>query len=180
MTTIDIKGEFLRRLQNPRGHVFPHELLKAVAKASSRKDKIEMLQAYAAKSPVYNTTIAFIVQCLYRPDVEFALPAGDPPFKQLDAQDETIAFTNLFSEMKKIGMFLKGSNKLIANPVIRERTFIQTLEKLCPREAKLILMMKAKKLDKRIYPNIDEKLFREAFPTFLPEPAPLKNESKTA
>jgi hypothetical protein len=163
----EIKSEFMQKIGLPRGNIFLHEVLKYAAKAPSQKDKIEILQAYAKRSDSYRASLKFFVEATYHPDVIFDLPAGTPPYKPLDALDETMAFSNLFNELKKIKQFCNCPAK-IQNKLIRERGFVQMLERLAPREAKLLLMIKDKKLDKRIYPTVDEKLFREAFPDWLP------------
>lgn len=167
MTTFE---EFMHRIKLPRGHIFIPELLKLVAKLPSQKERVAALQAYAGRTPVYEQSLKFMVQCLYHPEVIFDLPATDPVYKPLDAVDESQAFVTLLTELKNIRRFCFCPAK-IENAIVRERVFVQTLEKLSPREAKLLLMIKNKKLDKRVYPGVDEKLFRAAFPTWLPETA---------
>ena len=167
-TTPVTKESFLRQLNNPRGNVYLCELLKAAVKMPTRKDKIDILQAYAARKPNYSESLRYLVELLYHPAVSFDLPAGDPPFRPIDAADEELAHTTLLTELRNVKLFLKGANRRIPTDMVRERTFVQTLEKLCVREAKLLLMCKDKKLDKRVYPTIDASLFREAFPTWLP------------
>jgi hypothetical protein len=50
------------------------------------------------------------------------------------------------------------------NPIKRESIFIEVLETVSPEEAKLVLMMKDKKLT---YKGINRKLIEEALPEIL-------------
>lgn len=172
------KAEFLHRVRLPRGHIFFHDLLKALVKVPSKTERIEILRAYVARSKVYEEALKRFVETLYHPAVIFDLGEGQPTYKKLDAQDESMAYTTLMSEMKTMYRFVH-SRGMIQDDKIRERTFIQLLESLCPHEARLLLMLREKKLDKRVYPGVDDKIFREAFPTWLPS-TDAKNESTPA
>lgn len=166
------------RLKNPRGTVYLHELLKEASAIGDKKERIALLQLYAKKSPAYAKNLQFFVEVLHHPQVKMDLPPGIPPYRELDAADESMAFTNLFRELTKIGLFCQGSNKYVANQLKREKLFVQMLEALCPREAKLLLMLKDKKLDKRVYPLLTEAVFRDAFPQWFPPEEPKEDKAK--
>jgi hypothetical protein len=72
----------------------------------------------------------------------FELPEGAPPYKNVDMPDNW-GYNRLPKELRKFKYFFKG-NQLHA--IKREKIFIEVLESLSPDEAKLVLMMKDKKL----------------------------------
>ena len=64
-------------------------------------------------------------------------------------------------ELRKFQYFITGSK---LNPIKKESMFIEVLESVSPEEAKLVLMMKEKKLT---YKGINRKLIEEALPEIL-------------
>lgn len=151
-----------------RGTVFLHEFLKLLSKTVDRNQRIELLKIYHNSKPEYAKGIQFLCECLYHPAVKFNIPEGPVEYKVLDAADETCAYTNLFKAFANVKYLCFGPN-MIQNKVRRESMFIQMLEQLAPNESKLLIMIKDKKLDKRVYPLIDESIFREAFPQWFPK-----------
>lgn len=163
------------KLRAPGGTIFIHEILKETAKLSGKQEKINLLNAYMQKSPANAKLLQFFVEATFHPAVVFELPPGTPPYNQIDAADETLAYSTLTTELRNIRYFCKGPG-MIENQIRRERQFVQTLEKLCPHEARLLVMIKDKKLDGRVYPGLTLRFFKEAFPQWFP----VEEETKKA
>lgn len=161
-------SNLVERLNNKYGTVYLHEILKAASKIVNRQERIDLLKLYEKAAPVYGKNLRFLVECLYHPLVKFNLAEGVPKYKPLNVHDETMAYTNLLKDFAKVKYFCSNSNDMVKDDSRREILFIQLLEELCPHEAKLLIGVKDKKLDKRVYPLLDESLFREAFPLWLP------------
>lgn len=150
-----------------RGRVYLPELFEQLGKVRTKKQRKEMLQEYAARDQSHLQVLRGFVECTYHPAVVWALPEGNPPYRLNDKPDYNFADTNLFNVMKKIRLFLECQSK-IGNTIKREMTFIKILEGLHPKEAKILIAMKNKETPDG-YRGVSETLFREAFPTWLPE-----------
>ena len=118
----------------------------------------------AAKRPVALKAIGNLTPQLkellkytYRKDVNFDLPAGDPPYNEMETP-AGMGHNRLPREMRKFQYFLPNNG---LNAVKRARIFIDMLEALSPEEAKLVLMVKNKKLT---YKGFNRKLVEEVFP----------------
>jgi hypothetical protein len=74
---------------------------------------------------------------------------------------ENWGHNRLPKELRKFQYFVTGTT---LNPIKRESIFIEVLETVSPEEAKLVLMMKDKKLT---YKGITRKLIEEALPEIL-------------
>jgi hypothetical protein len=71
---------------------------------------------------------------------------------------ENWGYNRLPKELRKFKYFVKGFN---VTPLKRETIFIEMLESVSPEEAKLVLMIKDKKLT---YKGITKKVVMEAMP----------------
>lgn len=151
---------------NKRGRIYIPELFEMIGKVRSRKDRKEVLLEYARRDESHFRTLRGVIECCLHPGVVFDLPEGDPPYKKGDYPDYNFADTNLFNVVRKVGYFCECPKK-IANPIRRESVFIQMLESLHPKEAKVLLAMKDKQLPD--YRGLSESLIRDAFPNWLPE-----------
>ena len=107
----------------------------------------------SARLPDMNTLLVYAYHDAY----EFELPDGVPPYKTVDMPDNW-GYNRLPKELRKFKYFLKGNN---LNPIKREKIFIEMLESLSPEEAKLVLMIKDKKLT---YKGYTKKMVVEALP----------------
>lgn len=86
--------------------------------------------------------------------VQVVLPEGDPPYHPSQAVESHGMF---FSNARKLYLFVKGGNDNL-NAIKRETLFIQLLESVHPDDARMLLLMKDKKLP------IDPQVANEAFP----------------
>jgi hypothetical protein len=90
------------------------------------------------------------------PGCKWLLPETDPPYTPLfEAADQEEKF---YSECKKLIYFVDTDEGRTVKTIKREQLFIQVLESVDPRDAKLILRMKNKQL------NISMEAVKQAFP----------------
>ena len=131
------------------------ETLEMVSKAKTREEKRQILkdrENFATKA---------ILQLNYHPDVKWKIPKGAPPYTPSDNQ----ADASLHFEVKKLDYYVDPSPHNI--PMLRrESMFVQLLERLDPKDAKLIIAMKDKKIT---YKGLSYKLVKDTWPDLLPD-----------
>ena len=141
------------------------ETLEMVSKAKTREEKRQMLkdrENFATKA---------ILQLNYHPDVKWKIPKGAPPY----TPNENQADASLHYEVKKLDYYVDPSPHNL--PMLRrEAMFVQLLERLTPKDAKLLIDMKDKKIS---YKGLSYKLVRDTWPDLLPEIEEEKSESKS-
>lgn len=128
------------------------ELLKHVSELPA-KDRAPALKAIANLIPTLKT----ILQYTYHKNVQFDLPEGAPPYRPMETP-ENMGHNRLPKEIRKFQYFFP---QVDVNKFKREKIFIEMLESVDPEEAKLILMIKDKKIT---YKGITRKLVEEALP----------------
>tara|TARA_Y100001963_G_scaffold131327_1_gene188560 strand:- start:4916 stop:5380 length:465 start_codon:yes stop_codon:yes gene_type:complete len=131
------------------------ETLEMVGKAKTREEKKQILldrENFATKA---------ILQLNYHPDVKWKIPKGAPPYTPSENQ----ADASLHFEVKKLDYYVDPSPHDI--PMLRrESMFVQLLERLDPKDAKLIIAMKDKKIT---YKGLSYKLVKDTWPDLLPD-----------
>lgn len=130
-----------------------HEVLQKVSNAKRKDEKIELLKEY--NTPALRS----ILIANFDDSVISLLPEGDPPFNVNDAPEGT-EHTKLEHEHRVLYHFFKGGSNI--SNMKREQLFVQLLEGLCEGEAKVVLLMKDKKIGKRY--KITKNAVAEAFP----------------
>ena len=118
------------------------EILDRVHRAKNKDDKIKILREE------HCLALEQICQWAFNPTITSALPPGKPPYIENEAPEGT-EHTLLRTEGNGLWHFVKVNGKL-ADPNIQrtvmERMFIRLLEGLHKDEAKLLCMVKDKKL----------------------------------
>jgi uncharacterized protein DUF6433 len=132
------------------------EFLEQVSKTRKKQDKVAALKHN--DSYVLRT----VLQGAFDPRIKWVLPEGEPPYTPNSLVDQENVFIH---DCRKLKYFIEGGAPNLT-PVKRERMFIELLEAVDPRDAKLICSMKDKKLP---WPGITAELVKEAFPGLLPE-----------
>lgn len=132
------------------------EILEKVSNEPKRELKIEMLRKYDSSA------IRTVLKYALDPDIKWALPEGDPPYKPCQFLDQE---NMLYSEARRLYLFIEGGNPNL-NPLKREALFIQLLESITPADAKLICAAKEKKIPHK---GITVKLINEAYPGLINE-----------
>jgi hypothetical protein len=90
------------------------------------------------------------------PGVKWLLPDGDPPYRPLEVSTDQEG--RFYVECKKLIYFVDSPDGRQVNQLKREQLFIQILESVDPRDAKLLLRMKNRQI--KIMPEA----IAEAFP----------------
>ena len=134
------------------------EILTKVHGAKTKAQKIKILQEEDCLA------LRQICQWSFNPKIESELPSGTPPFMENDAPEGT-EHTLLRTEGDQLWHFVKSNNKS-ADPTlqstVRERMFIRLLEGLHKDEAKLLCIVKDKKLH-QVYKGLSTQVVTEAF-----------------
>lgn len=88
-------------------------------------------------------------------NVKWLLPEGDPPYRPAVHDEWGI----LYQEARRMYLFLEGGHPTLKQRQ-REKIFIEVLESVHPDDAKLLLLLKDKKLPE----GLDVKQVIKAFP----------------
>ena len=131
-----------------------HEIFTKVNNAKDKPKKIEVLRQYD------QPYLRQILKAAFDPKIEWDLPEGTPPFIANEAPVGT-EHTLLKTEARRLFNFLKGGNNTLSK-TRKETLFIQMLEGLHQDEAKVLLGMKNKSLNK-MYKGLTESMVKEAF-----------------
>jgi hypothetical protein len=125
-------------------------------KTSGRKNKVNFLRSHRP-----NQLMITLLKYTFDSNIRFDLPEGAPPYKENEDLDDD--FSGLYGEQRRLYLFLEGGNPDL-KPVKRESIFIEVLESIHPKEAKVLIAVKDKKLP---YKGLTKKLVEEAFPGLL-------------
>jgi len=131
------------------------EIFKKVNEQQTLVNKAQALQIYQ------NKQLLTLFKYVYDPSVKWLLPEGEPPYKPLEEAGNEGRF---LQEIRKLYLFLEGGNNNLT-PHRREFLFIQVLESISNKDAKILLQAKNKKLE-----DVSEEVVRMAFPNLLPFP----------
>ena len=129
------------------------ETFMKVHNAKTKSEKIKILKD--------NDSVALRSVCKWSfdPSIESELPDGAPPFIPNEAPEGT-EHTRISTEYKMFYNFIKGANKVQATK--RENMYVRLLEGLHKDEAKLMTVIKDKKLH-QVYKGLSEPVVKEAF-----------------
>ena len=130
------------------------EVLDKVAKAKTKKQKVELLRQHNTDA------LRMVLKSSFDPRIEWELPEGDVPYTPNEAPEGT-EHNMLVHEARTLYHYIKGGNpKLTQNR--RENMFIQLLEGLHQSEAEIIVAAKDKGLHRK-YKGLSANVVREAF-----------------
>jgi len=132
------------------------EIINKAADLKTEKERIEWLQKYA--SP----TLKMILKYTYDPSIEFLIPNTPPPWKK---NDYIGVEGMLYSESRRLKIFIKGGGYDNLNKVKREQLFISLLEDIDNADAELLCKMIAKKPFKGLPRSLVATAFPEEFPS---------------
>jgi len=136
------------------GVVLMSEVLTKVNNAKDKPKKIEVLRAYE------NAPLKQVLKGAFDPNIIWDLPEGNPPYIKNESPIGT-EHGLLRNEAKRLWHFVKGADSATTKTQ-KETMFIQMLEGLHQDEAKVLLGMKNKSLNK-MYKGLTESVVREAF-----------------
>jgi hypothetical protein len=132
-----------------------HEILTRVGTRKTKEERIEVLKEYNCLA------LRDILKGGFDDEIQFLLPEGEPPYEPAPERNPP---TTLHKMSKKFRYFAVGGPGERLPKARVEKMFIQVLEAIDPRDAKLVIAMKDKKLD---YRGLNKKLVSEAFPGLI-------------
>ena len=130
------------------------EIFTKINNAKDKPKKIEVLRQYDTPG------MRMILKGAFDPKIEWELPEGTPPYIENEAPAGT-EHTYLEVEAKRLYNFAKGGNDQL-NKIRKETLFIQMLEGLHADEAKVLIDMKNKTLNKS-FKGLTSEMVKEAF-----------------
>ncbi len=130
------------------------EVLTKVNNAKDKPKKVAVLQQYD------NAPLRQVLKGAFDPSIKWDLPEGNPPYIANEAPIGT-EHGLLRNEAKRLWHFVTGADAETTKTQ-KETMFIQILEGLHADEAKVLLGMKNKSLNK-MYKGLTESVVREAF-----------------
>lgn len=143
------------------------EVLQRVSNAKTKAEKVKILQEY--RSPA----LTKLLLCNFAKNINFVFPEGRTPFKENSAP-KGIDHTRLYTEHRFIDKFIKktvngvtyfgcsNSVRPRIQPLKKEQLWVQLLENLHPEEARVMDMVKDKKITDRY--KITKQNVIDAFP----------------
>ena len=130
------------------------EIFTKINNAKDKPKKIEVLRKYNTPG------IRMILKGAFDPKIKWDLPEGTPPYIENEAPAGT-EHTFLEVEAKRLYNFAVGGNDQL-NKIRKETLFIQMLEGLHASEAKVLIDVKNKSLNKT-YKGLTSDMVKEAF-----------------
>ena len=130
------------------------EIFTKINNAKDKPKKIEVLRQYDTPG------MRMVLKGAFDPKIEWDLPPGTPPYIANEAPAGT-EHTYLEIEAKRLYNFAKGGNDQL-NKIRKETLFIQMLEGLHAEEAKVLIDIKNKSLNKT-YKGLTSEMVKEAF-----------------
>lgn len=130
-----------------------YEVLDAVGKAKTKKEKVELLQqneSWALKD---------ILRGTYDDAIQWLLPEGKPPFTPAGKHVPS----NLIRQNTQFKHFVKGGSGESMLKAKREKIYITLLESIHPQDAELVISMVSKQSIK----GITKEVVKEAFPNLI-------------
>ena len=133
---------------------FVQEILDLANKQKRIDDRIDILKEYR------NDALTAILIWNFDDSITSVVPDGEVPYEKNDVPIGT-DHTTLRREWKNLYNFVKGGNDTLSS-IRRETMFIQMLEGLHPEEAKIICLVKDKRLTEQFKITYD--MVKEAYP----------------
>jgi hypothetical protein len=131
-----------------------HEILTKVNNAKDKSKKIDVLRENDS------VPLRQILKGAFDPKIKWDLPEGTPPYKVNDAPAGT-EHTTLHTESRRLWHFVEGADKKLSKSK-KEIMFIQMLEGLHADDAKLLIAVKEKELNK-MYKGLTDAVVKDAF-----------------
>ena len=130
------------------------EIFTKINNAKDKPKKIQVLRQHDTPG------MRMVLKGAFDPKIEWDLPPGTHPYIANEAPAGT-EHTYLELEAKRLYNFAKGGNASL-NKIRKETLFIQMLEGLHADEAKVLIDMKNKTLNKT-YKGLTSEMVKEAF-----------------
>ena len=160
MTSTTTKKKTTTKRKSPAKRVklppnpFIHEILELASSQRTKAKKVDILKEYRDDS------LTAVLIWNFDDTVKSAIPEGEVPYKENEVPVGT-DHTSLRREWKQLYHFIQGGNNTLS-ALRRETMFIQMLEGLHPEEAKIICLVKDKRLTEQYKITYD--IVKEAYP----------------
>lgn len=125
-------------------------IVEEIEKQKSRNKQVALLRSNSCAE--LKSVLGFGMD----PNVKWLLPDTVPPYTALEESLDVEG--RFYSEVKKLIYFVDSPEGRDVRQIKREQLFVQVLESIDPRDAKLLLRMKDRKL------KIKKESVKEAFP----------------
>ena len=129
------------------------EILTKVNNAKDKPKKVAVLRENDSQP------LRQILKGAFDPKIKWDLPEGTPPYSENDAPAGT-EHTTLYTEARRLYYFVDGAATL--SKTKKETMFIQMLESLHADDAKVLIAVKEKTLNK-VYKGLTAECVKEAF-----------------
>tara|TARA_Y100000590_G_scaffold123976_1_gene141808 strand:+ start:4721 stop:5206 length:486 start_codon:yes stop_codon:yes gene_type:complete len=129
------------------------EILTKVNNAKDKPKKVAVLRENDSQP------LRQILKGAFDPKIKWDLPEGTPPYSENDAPAGT-EHTTLYTEARRLYYFVDGAATL--SKTKKETMFIQMLESLHADDAKVLIAVKEKNLNK-VYKGLTAECVKEAF-----------------
>lgn len=130
-----------------------YEIIEECRKTKNVKIKAEILRKNQS------TSLIDALQLTYNPTIKWVLPEGEPPYTPAE---ETELEGALIGKMRMMKYFISVNGNVLepdVHPIKRETIFVQLLESVAAKDAKLLLEMKAGNIK-----GVSKTVVKEAFP----------------
>ena len=131
------------------------EILEKAGSQKSVKQKVAALQEHD------NPALRIVLKYTYDNSIEFLVPNTPPPWNPNEYEDEAKAL--LYSEARRLKIFIKGGGYDNLNQIKREQLFISLLEDVDNDDAKTLCTM----IQKKAFKGLSKKTIQEAFPDLI-------------
>ena len=131
------------------------EIVNKAPELKTEKERVEWLQKHD------NPALRTVLKYTYDPTIEFLIPDTPPPWKK---NDYIGVEGMLYSEARRLKIFIKGGGYDNLNKVKREQLFISLLEDVDNADAELLCKMITKKPFKGITKSVAMAAFPEDYP----------------
>lgn len=132
------------------------EIVNKAAELKTEKERVEWLQKHN------NDALRTVLKFTYDPTIEFLIPDTPPPWKK---NDYIGVEGMLYSEARRLKIFIKGGGYDHLNKVKREQLFISLLEDVDNDDAEILCKM----ITKKPFKGIPKSVAMAAFPEDYPE-----------
>lgn len=133
------------------------EIIKEAASKKTTAEKVNFLKSNDG-SP-----LRVVLKFTYDPSIEFLIPGTAPPFNPNEYEDEAKGL--LYTEARRLKIFVKGGGYDNLNQIKREALFISLLEDVDNDDANTLCQM----ISKKPFKGLSKKTIQEAFPDLIKE-----------
>lgn len=135
------------------------EVLDLANRQATQDETIKVLQA--------NNSLGLrdVLRSALDDSIVWNLPTGAPPFKSPESTDGSMP-SNLIRRTPELAYMVKGGPGDKLHPARRESLFLGLIEGIDPRDARMLILAKDKKLAEK-WPNITKDVVKRAFPKLI-------------